>query len=67
MMQLWLRKDIKSLKLLYRMSRDGSPKHTFYPFIGDNKPLLYLIKSDKFGTIGAYTSITIRCDHVEAK
>ena len=58
MMQTWLRKDIKSLSLLYRATRDGGTKDKFHELVdGKEPPLLIMIQSDKFGTIGVYTSI----------
>ena len=57
MMKTWLRKDIKSLKLLYRATRDGDTADKFHKLIDGKKPLLLMIQSDKFGTIGVYTSI----------
>ena len=61
MMKTWLRNDIKSLKLIYRATRDNCTHEKFHELVNDKKPpLLLMIQSNKFGTIGVYTSIKQR-------
>lgn len=58
MLTSWLRKDIKSITLLYRGTNDTGKAEMFHSLIDNHAPLLLMIETDKFGTIGAYTSIT---------
>ena len=60
MLKSWLRTDIQSLKLIYRATRDSGKAPNFHKLVDGNKPLLLLIKFEKLGTIGVYTSIALR-------
>lgn len=51
-----MRKDFKGLNLLYRATRDSGNSWDFHRKVYNKKPLLMLIKTDKFGTLGVYTS-----------
>lgn len=57
MMTAFLRKDIKSLILLYRATRDTGKAERYHSLVDGKHPLLLLISTDNFGTIGVYTSI----------